>query len=339
MCFLQRDYYYPFGMLVPNRHGSSELYRYGFQGQEKDNELKGEGNSLNFGSRMFDSRLGRFFSIDKLDSATPSTSGYSTSGNSPIYKVDSNGDIEIIIHFYKKFKGKYYEAGTYKMDIKTDEDIKGITRDVMHINAYTSYDEGLSPDSNKTTFRGVTRYAIRKDTGLNKEERLKEDSFGIYLLSKFMQKNPLGTGAMTEAMIGKDILTGEDLDNFGKTTKIIEGVVSLVTLGRAKSKSEVFSGWLIDFAFEEVVKNIFNNDNIKDGDMMNKIAIFVYQTYKLKEIDKKKVFESINAIYNKGLKGKELLDEILKQTNIDLTAPKDKYQAAKKAVEIINSEF
>ncbi|WP_035088283.1 DUF6443 domain-containing protein, partial [Aquimarina muelleri] len=35
--------YYPFGMLLPNRHGNSGDYRYGFQGQEMDNEIKGEG--------------------------------------------------------------------------------------------------------------------------------------------------------------------------------------------------------------------------------------------------------------------------------------------------------
>lgn len=39
--------YYPGGMLLPNRHGSvdSDSYRYGFQGQEKDDEVKGEGNA------------------------------------------------------------------------------------------------------------------------------------------------------------------------------------------------------------------------------------------------------------------------------------------------------
>ncbi|MBN9286255.1 thrombospondin type 3 repeat-containing protein, partial [Flavobacterium sp.] len=47
--------YYPFGMLVPNRHAANENYRYGFQGQEKDDELKGgEGNSLNYTFRMHD---------------------------------------------------------------------------------------------------------------------------------------------------------------------------------------------------------------------------------------------------------------------------------------------
>ncbi|MEP4780045.1 MAG: 3-coathanger stack domain-containing protein, partial [Algibacter sp.] len=44
--------YYPFGSLLPNRHGSTDDYRYGFQGQEMDNEVKGEGNSINFKFRM-----------------------------------------------------------------------------------------------------------------------------------------------------------------------------------------------------------------------------------------------------------------------------------------------
>ena len=306
---------------------------------EKDDELKGEGNSYDFGKRMHDPRVGRFFSVDRLDSATPSTSGYSISGNSPLYKMDREGDIEIEIHFYKKFKGKYYLSQTYKMEIKTDEDIKGITRDVMHINAYTRYDDGLSPEQNKNIFKGVAFYTTKEGTGLNKEEQLKRDNLGVYLLAKFMQKNPLGTGALFEAMEGKDILTGENLDDFGRTTKTIEGVASLVTLGRASSGSEIFSGWLIDNAFEETVKHLFNNDNMTDGDMINKITMFVYQTYKLKDVDRKKVFESIDAIYNKGLKGKELFDEILKKTNIDLTAPADKYQAAQKAIQIINSEY
>ncbi len=193
-------------MLIPNRHDETGNYRYGFNGKENDDEVKGEGNSIDFGNRISDSRLGRFFSIDKLDSATPSTSGYSISGNSPIFKVDSNGDIEKVVHLYKKIKGKYYEAGTYRMNIKTDEDIKGITRDVMHINAYTSYDQGLEPSENKTTFKGITSYKIRKGTGLNNEEQLQEDNYGVYMLSKFMQKNPLGTGAFIEAMTGEDIL-------------------------------------------------------------------------------------------------------------------------------------
>lgn len=63
--------YYPFGQLVPNRHGNSSSYRYGFQRQEKDDELKGEGNSLDFGERMYDPRIGRWFKIDPQASQMP----------------------------------------------------------------------------------------------------------------------------------------------------------------------------------------------------------------------------------------------------------------------------
>jgi hypothetical protein len=39
-------------MLLNNRHGSvdSDANRYGFQGQERDDEIKGEGNSYDFGA-------------------------------------------------------------------------------------------------------------------------------------------------------------------------------------------------------------------------------------------------------------------------------------------------
>jgi RHS repeat-associated protein len=53
-------------MLLPKRHGAVDSYRYGFQGQEKDDEIKGEGNSVNYKFRMHDPRLGRFFAVDPL---------------------------------------------------------------------------------------------------------------------------------------------------------------------------------------------------------------------------------------------------------------------------------
>jgi RHS repeat-associated protein len=83
--------YYPFGQLVPNRHGSSESYRYGFQGQEKDDEIKGEGNSLNYTFRMHDPRIGRFLSIDPLADKRTYHSPYMFCGNDPISNIDPDG--------------------------------------------------------------------------------------------------------------------------------------------------------------------------------------------------------------------------------------------------------
>jgi RHS repeat-associated protein len=78
-------------MLVPNRYGSNADYRYGFQGQEKDDELKGEGNSLNYTFRMHDPRIGRFFALDPLASKYPHNSPYTFAENRVIDGLELEG--------------------------------------------------------------------------------------------------------------------------------------------------------------------------------------------------------------------------------------------------------
>ena len=78
-------------MLLPNRHGNSSDYRYGFQGQELDNEIKGEGNSVNYKYRMHDPRVGRFFATDPMESIYPYNSPYAFSENRVIDGVELEG--------------------------------------------------------------------------------------------------------------------------------------------------------------------------------------------------------------------------------------------------------
>ena len=78
-------------MLLPGRHANTADYRYGFQGQEMDNEIKGEGNSLNYTFRMHDPRVGRFFAVDPLTAKYPHYSPYSFSGNKVIHRVELEG--------------------------------------------------------------------------------------------------------------------------------------------------------------------------------------------------------------------------------------------------------
>lgn len=66
-------------------------YRYGFQGQERDDEIKGEGNSVNYTYRMHDPRIGRFFAIDPLASHYPWNSSYAFSENMVIHMVELEG--------------------------------------------------------------------------------------------------------------------------------------------------------------------------------------------------------------------------------------------------------
>jgi RHS repeat-associated protein len=57
---------YPFGAPLPGRTFQSSEYRFGFNGKEKDDETYGDGNALDFGARVFNSRLGKFLSKDPL---------------------------------------------------------------------------------------------------------------------------------------------------------------------------------------------------------------------------------------------------------------------------------
>jgi RHS repeat-associated protein len=66
-------------------------YRFGFNGQEKDNEVKGIGNSINYLARIYDSRLGRFMSIDPLTNKFPYYTPYQFAGNTPIQAIDLDG--------------------------------------------------------------------------------------------------------------------------------------------------------------------------------------------------------------------------------------------------------
>jgi RHS repeat-associated protein len=68
-------------------------YRYGFNGMEKDNEVKGQGNSYDYGARIYDPRIAKWFSIDKLSSKFADESNYCFVSNTPIAFKDADGNI------------------------------------------------------------------------------------------------------------------------------------------------------------------------------------------------------------------------------------------------------
>jgi RHS repeat-associated protein len=81
-------------MAMPGRQltPSSGSYRYGFNGMEKDDELKGSGNSYDFGARMYDPRLGRWLAVDLLASTYAPLSPFCFVANSPLVLVDPDGN-------------------------------------------------------------------------------------------------------------------------------------------------------------------------------------------------------------------------------------------------------
>jgi RHS repeat-associated protein len=66
-------------------------YLFGFNSMERDDEVKGAGNSLDFGARIYDSRLGRWLSVDPLSAAYASIAPFVFVANTPIIAIDSDG--------------------------------------------------------------------------------------------------------------------------------------------------------------------------------------------------------------------------------------------------------
>ena len=79
-----------FGQVMPNRHASEAVYKYGFNGHEKDDEI---GGSSNFNTAEFweyDARIGRRWNLAPKPS--PYYSSYSAFRNNPTCFSDPNGD-------------------------------------------------------------------------------------------------------------------------------------------------------------------------------------------------------------------------------------------------------
>ena len=59
--------------------------------ERHDDDLKGGGNSYDYGARFYDPRRARFLSLDPLRDKFPWQSGYVYAGDNPIYFIDGEG--------------------------------------------------------------------------------------------------------------------------------------------------------------------------------------------------------------------------------------------------------
>ncbi len=106
----------------------AESYRRGFNGMEKDNEIKGGGNSYDFGARMYDARVGRWLSVDALASKYPSISPYTYALNSPILSKDIGGDSVLFYSESGDYLGYSHDNQRYKgknlLVVISDKDVQ-----------------------------------------------------------------------------------------------------------------------------------------------------------------------------------------------------------------------
>jgi len=95
----------------------------------KDDELKGSGNSYDFGARIYDPRTGRFLSLDPRMSSFPFMSAYCFAANSPLRFIDVDGEgPEDRIKAGRAKKGTAYKQQTEdeKEYLRTGNNVKSL---------------------------------------------------------------------------------------------------------------------------------------------------------------------------------------------------------------------
>jgi RHS repeat-associated protein len=164
--------YYAFGSPMPGRSyvSGGGAYRYGFNGQEKDDEIKGGGNSLDFGARIYDSRLGSWFSIDPFVSKYPNVSPYSFALNNPIILKDEGGK------WITDVNGKpIYTSGDVKLEESKEKEgyylIAEVrtyyTNDGKPVTAYKY--TGIIKKADVETVKGQLQYDANKQEAIPEE--------------------------------------------------------------------------------------------------------------------------------------------------------------------------
>ena len=83
---VQENGYYPFGIAIP-RSGTDAVNRYQYNGKEKQPET----NWLDYGARMYDPTIGRFFTIDPLAEQGRRWSPYAYAFDNPMRFIDPDG--------------------------------------------------------------------------------------------------------------------------------------------------------------------------------------------------------------------------------------------------------
>ncbi|MBF6653857.1 hypothetical protein C3B47_13395 [Flavobacterium columnare] len=229
--------YYPFGSLVPNRHGSSTAYRYGFQGQEKDDEIKGEGNSLNYTFRMHDPRVGRFFAVDPLFRKYAYNSPYAFSENDVISSVELEG-----LEKWKIVDNKVVYVGPAIKGYDSEEVAKAVL--VRRQLVQNSYQGPVFTQDNRTASqRAAHKRAI--------ERQMSDDAFNkqVYDTPSLMLAQGVYIGLQeAPAVIGGEMV----VDKVAKSFKAIKAIRQSKMASRTSSKIEnaAYQGmeFLDDFA-------------------------------------------------------------------------------------------
>ena len=249
--------YSPFGVLLAERTVERAFYRNGLQGQEHDDEVKGDGNSVNFSYRMHDPRVGRFFAVDPLAAKFSYNSTYSFSENDVINSVEIEGLEKLELSLVGDYQNNKITPSTQSaiavvMSYDLNTDILEIT--VLVGNNVSNPTQGVQLQINTVT----GNYYVNTSTNTFLPSRYVLPSIAV----------PIGP-ALTETLDFLEIFSGltdillsypefkEKASELGISSSFITGTFKSISdfLEKASDKGLVDYG-LVQFDSPNVIKEI-----------------------------------------------------------------------------------
>jgi RHS repeat-associated protein len=186
-------------------------FTFGFNGQEQDNEVSGEGNSYTAEFWQYDSRLGRRFNTDPV--IRHYLSGYVTFSNNPIIFVDPLGNTDYYNSKGRKIGTDGIDNGVRKMVLakSTQKMIKRATRKKQHISM------------NEKSYEDIVPFRVNLFIAPAKRDKALNHS---YARAKKAEKGANGTLVVIEAVSILDAISKvDDATNGGEddvTTMIFD---------------------------------------------------------------------------------------------------------------------
>jgi len=216
-----------------------ERYRYGFNGKENDYEVEGQ---QDYGMRMYDSRLGRFKSVDPLAGKYPYLTPYQFSSNSPVSGVDLDGL-------------EYYAYYNYTKDLRTGKTVLTVERGILDQYKGMIEKYGPPPTSNTVHKYFLTvinekgeaeKFVLNSQTTINGRDKLHEKQKGG---DKHFSGDFTGVSKVDRGMLAELMARGFDiLDQYPG------GLLDAITM---ETKSEI--GLDYKFRFNEILDIPWNN--------------------------------------------------------------------------------
>ena len=141
---------------MPGRNFSSEKYRYGFNGKEKDKDM----NSLtayDYGFRIYNPAIGKFLSVDPLIGSFAYLTPYQFSCNNPIVFIDLDGKEAAL----SQFEQSIYIAPTLKLTNLDPTFIPGANQAYKQPNVFLIQESTKAQISSKLLEMKTNGYKIK----------------------------------------------------------------------------------------------------------------------------------------------------------------------------------